>query len=462
MPVPAGSCQPGAPGSGTITGLVETTWDDPERVLAASDFILRSSDCVAECAGTPQLWYERVQTQPCYACTRFWKFSAGGGCAGAFPMNPLGVDTFDGLFVRDDIWLQLYAGATDQSPYGPAMVGPQFVSIDIWRDAYPACEGFEPGTFFVSGGEGGLSNYSIRISRDGPIHTTASPTPARPADDRTFLHAGPGAPIECRCGTIELDIDVTRFAGPTNADGTLTLASVLKQNQLIGDYATLLIMAWDVDSSANEPGVLPEMDQVYFNGELVASLDPGNAQFLVGENGQWRLNSFRIPIEKVKFPSAPGPAGPPAQPPQPAANSVRIEIDVGNPQPVWCTAVDWAALLIDAMSPVILVHGITESAEIWIGRNPADPASPQFMDPPFAFALGALGLVWNNSIALEGDGNASSRTTPTISGSSCPAWRRSMVWTACTWCAIARAASTPRATWNAFIRPTARSSRCSR
>jgi len=78
----------------------------------------------------------------------------------------LGVGSFDSLYVRGNIKFRIYSGTGDSTPFGPQMTGPKFVSIDHWRDVVPACDGFEPGTFFVSGGESALSNYSIKIGGD--------------------------------------------------------------------------------------------------------------------------------------------------------------------------------------------------------------------------------------------------------------------------------------------------------
>jgi pimeloyl-ACP methyl ester carboxylesterase len=367
-------------------GLVQTAWSDPEWIIAASDVILRSTDCVAECDQQHSTsWYERTFLAPCYNHTRFWKLD--GTClATVVPMAPLGVGTFDGLFVRDGIYFQLYAGSQTEVPFGPLMVGPQFVSIDVWRD-YPACEGFEPGTFFVTGGPGALGGYSIVAGIDGPaVPGVAAERPPIP-DDRTFV-LDTDTPLDtyrCSSGTpFEFDIPVTRFAGPTNAAGNLTQINALKQHQLIGTHATLLLMCWDVDSSLALPGVKPEMDRVYFNGELVSSLYPGNSLFLTGVSGGWSLNTFRIPIEKVCFPLSPGPSG---LPPVPAYNQVRIEVDVANSPGHWAVAVDWAALQIDAMSPIVFIHGLHQNGDFFQRRG-------------FTLPLDERGLVMHNTMLL--------------------------------------------------------------
>jgi hypothetical protein len=149
-------------------GLIETSWTDPDWVMVTSDRILRSHDCIAECAECPECWYD-LPFQPCYPENRYWKFEENSGSAYAFPMAALGIGTFDGLYLRRTVKFQLYSGADESTPYGPEMMGPAYISIDHWRDVFPACEGFEPGTFFVTGGAGALADYSIKIGGDTDI-----------------------------------------------------------------------------------------------------------------------------------------------------------------------------------------------------------------------------------------------------------------------------------------------------
>jgi hypothetical protein len=155
---------------GEVVGLVETTYDDANWVICASDLILRENLCGWGSGG--QLWYEKV-FNPCYGQTwnRYWRIVPGEQSPRAFPMgtdqNGLGHGSFDGLYVRDCIGFQIYDNDTypsnpnDLIPYGPYMVGPQYVDLNYWEPLAP--DGFEPGTFFVVGGPGGLKDYSIII-----------------------------------------------------------------------------------------------------------------------------------------------------------------------------------------------------------------------------------------------------------------------------------------------------------
>lgn len=146
-------------------------------------------------------------------------------------------------------------------------------------------------------------------------------------------------------GPIIFNVEITRHVGELNSNGTLKNASALVAAGLISPTATLIMPAFDVDSGAVIPGINPERDRVSFNGEEVG--------FLTGENNEWKLTSFQIPIEKIKF-AARGNNG---SAPAPALNQVRIDIDTANSGEQWCTSIDWGSQTFKAMSPIVLIHG---------------------------------------------------------------------------------------------------------
>ena len=147
-------------------------------------------------------------------------------------------------------------------------------------------------------------------------------------------------------GPLVFNIPVGRVVGDV---------ATLRANGLIGDFATLRMPAFDVDFDAVVPPYAPERDRVYFNGHLV------NEVFLNGLNGAWVMNTFQVPIEWVRFPSDPGHGGTAAT----EYNTVRIEIDVANSEEVWCTSIDWAALSIEVVRPVVMAHGILSAGAVW-------------------------------------------------------------------------------------------------
>lgn len=192
-------------------------------------------------------------------------------------------------------------------------------------------------------------------------------------DDRSFVtDAAPDLDTGCvfrNFGSIDFDVEVTRAvvmsADDLNADGTLKNAQAMIDAGVLGPKAFLTMPAFDVDV-AGAPGFPPEVDKISFNGEEIGELE--------GINNKWVMNTFDIPIGKVRFP-APGTSGAP----QGVANTVRIDIDTASDPSEfnWCTSIDWGALRFKATSPVVLLHGM--------GANPrSDPVYNSF--DSFAFA----------------------------------------------------------------------------
>ncbi len=99
----SGSSASAPSSSGTYTGFVETTYDDPNWVLVISDGTLRVNVC-------DSLWYEKV-FEPCHLYNgeprynRYWNLELGAETGRAFPMSTFGdvdldpsrVGTLDGL-----------------------------------------------------------------------------------------------------------------------------------------------------------------------------------------------------------------------------------------------------------------------------------------------------------------------------------------------------------------------------
>lgn len=181
-------------------------------------------------------------------------------------------------------------------------------------------------------------------------HFGSSPFHPPELNDTLFLvDRAPGLDTGCAFrsqGPLLFSIEIDRVIG--NRD-------LLVQSGLLAPTATLRMPAFDVDSGANIPGINPERDRVWFNGNVVPT------EFLTGENNTWKFNSFTIPIDWVNFPADPGRGGTPA----PAANLVRIDIDVANEDENWCTQIDWATLSIEVARPVVMAHGIFSDGGIW-------------------------------------------------------------------------------------------------
>lgn len=164
----------------------------------------------------------------------------------------------------------------------------------------------------------------------------------------------------------------------------------LKSEGRISDKAVLRMPAFDIDFNGGGGSFAPERDRVFFNGNLVPE------EFLTGEDGIWKLNTFQVPIEWVKFREAGAGIA------DPGRNVVRIDIDTANIEEVWCTAIDWAALSFRAARPVVLVHGIlsdnTAWAPVWVPRLNEDGISvSQDINPN----MGNLDSIQNNAAKIE-------------------------------------------------------------
>jgi hypothetical protein len=211
-------------------------------------------------------------------------------------------------------------------------------------------------------------------------------------------------------GPIVIDVRVRRYVAPTDANGYLLNVNDLIARGVVAQYATIQLPAFDVDEleaplfdcdgDGIDDQLRPELDELYLNDEKLGPLK--------GNNQIWLAQSFRVPIQKIKFPSQPG---------QTATNRIRVEIDVANRDVVlssgavgcetWAVAVDWVGAKYQANSPVILVHGIRSSGAVWgpfregltAARVESD-ASINLVDvaAPATLPAGCPNIPYNNSI----------------------------------------------------------------
>ena len=215
----------------------------------------------------------------------------------------------------------------------------------------------------------------------------SSPFPAPEASDSLFVidtHPFLDTPCLFRGdGPMVIEFDVTRVVGPTNKT-----IQELVAGGVIASQAELILPAFDVDFNGTGPGVNPERDRISFNGRV---LDP---PFLMGDDGIWRLNSFRVNVADVMFPSDPGLNGTVV----PAENVVRVDIDTANGSEEWCTAIDWIALKIEVVRPIAFFHGILSNQGIWDGLWVPTLEARGFLTD--RRNLGALDSIQNNAAKI--------------------------------------------------------------
>lgn len=211
-------------------------------------------------------------------------------------------------------------------------------------------------------------------------------------------------------GPIVIDVRVRRYVGPTDGSGYLQNVDDLVRRGVVSANATIRLPAFDVDEGTfpvfdcdgdgTDDQLLNEVDEIYLNDEKLGTLK--------GNNQIWLAQTFTVPIGKIKFPSAPGAV---------AVNRLRVEIDVANKDvvlssgavgcEVWAVAIDWIGVQYKASSPVILVHGIRSSGEVWgnfragltaervESDNSIDLADPAAPDP---IPAGCPDIPYNNTI----------------------------------------------------------------
>jgi pimeloyl-ACP methyl ester carboxylesterase len=209
------------------------------------------------------------------------------------------------------------------------------------RDLKPSEPGYHsPGRFASPQASNSCGN---RCS-SSPIN----PSPPGCSDSRFVVDCGGGLDTGCTFrsgGPLVFSIKITRFVGDDIVK--------LKENGLISGMAKLEMPAFDVDEHGGGQGVNPERDRVRINDHIV----PG--EFLSGDNNIWKLNTFDIPVEWLHFATMQDGTLVLGE------NEIRIEIDTANTDESWCTAIDWAAITIEAARPVLFVHGIFSSGDTW-------------------------------------------------------------------------------------------------
>lgn len=159
-------------------------------------------------------------------------------------------------------------------------------------------------------------------------------SPFDPPDKDVFVtDASPGLDTGCTFNDsppLTIDVMVDRFVGDVDGNGYLVNPTPLISAGIIPASVEVLLPAYDIDFNGDPP---PERDELLFNGESLG--------FLTGDNNVWKLNSFRVDIRKIKFPSRPAPGAAVT----PVANRVTVRIDTLGVQR-WCTSIDWVALVL--------------------------------------------------------------------------------------------------------------------
>lgn len=222
-----------------------------------------------------------------------------------------------------------------------------------------------------------------RLSVNTHSHSGSSPF-SPPDEEDTLFVVDTGSGLDTGCtyrggGPLIIKVKVKRVVGAVGGDGYLSDPAGMVQRGLISPRAKLILPAFDIDVNG-APGVPPEVDRISFNGYPLGSL--------TGDNNIWKLNSFEVPIDKVKFPAQNTGGGAPT----PAENEIRIDIDqASGGVENWCMSVDWAQIQFAAIAPILLVHGTNAQSDSW--------------EPNFTTFFGNSRAPWSNDINLTANGS---------------------------------------------------------
>lgn len=221
-----------------------------------------------------------------------------------------------------------------------------------------------------------------RLGTNTHSHSGSSPF-SPPDEDDTLFVADSGGGLDTGCtfrsgGPLRINVRVKRVVGPVGGDGRLTDPAGMISRGLISPRAKVILPVFDIDVNG-APGFPPEVDRISFNGHSLGTL--------TGDNNIWKLNSFEVPIDWVKFP-AQGSGGAPT----PANNEITIDIDQasGSAQN-WCMSVDWVQVQFAAVAPVLLMHGTNAQSDSW--------------DPHFTAFFRNSRAPWSNDINLTANGS---------------------------------------------------------
>lgn len=229
-------------------------------------------------------------------------------------------------------------------------------------------------------------------------HSGSSPFSPRDEDDTLFVvDTGGGLDTGCTFrggGPLRIQLKVKRYVGDVGADGRLSDPGTMISRGYISPKAKIRFPAFDIDVNG-APGFPPEVDRIFFNGHDLGTL--------TGGNNIWKLNSFEVPIDWVKFPAR-GSAG---SPPAPAINDIQINIDEASvPFENWCMSVDWVEIEFSAIAPILMVHGTNASSTSWephftafFGRTPV-PSSNAINLTPNGSILGNGSMLANQLLGL--------------------------------------------------------------
>lgn len=160
-------------------------------------------------------------------------------------------------------------------------------------------------------------------------------------------------------GPLDFSIDLSGNFGPVDASG-----HPVPGNVLFNKTGRLTLRVFDVDDDFAGTSPNPERDVVVVNGTLL----PGA---LSGADGQWSVNTFRLPLNLLRLPTLSNPN---------VKNDFQVLIDTINSGPnQWAVQADWAEVRLSSeVLPLAMIHGFGGSSNDFAGMRTyyeqADPS----------------------------------------------------------------------------------------
>ena len=217
------------------------------------------------------------------------------------------------------------------------------------------------------------------------------------ATDTRFLPISGGSGDYCyheSSAPVTYQVEITRAVGVNAAplgpdivdsDGYLTNPSAAIANGIVGKKATLELQVYDTDYCYVPNAVCPPRppwqpfsDPVYVNGRWVGNLE--------SKMNQVTQQTFPVPVEYLKF----GRLNPAGGPPIKGINTIEVRPNQGpvprgsdgrplvGPEIRQCT-LGPLSLQIEAMAPILFVHGI-RSGRWWFEAVPPGATWPPFVN----------------------------------------------------------------------------------
>lgn len=197
--------------------------------------------------------------------------------------------------------------------------------------------------------------------------------------------------IEVQPGdSIRFTIKIDRVVSETDDQGRLlNFGPMLNKWSPSGTpYIIVKLLAFDIDSEYEEnPQCKPrERDEILINGVPIGQ--QGESVYLKGKDRVWRLNTFKVPAHIIHYGKYQNGQWQGAGENQFEIKLTTLPYPCGDIPIQWSAKVKWASITVNAVYPVIMIHGVSSSGAFFTANNFTTPFQDQ-------------GIVYDKSIQLS-------------------------------------------------------------